>query len=301
MSTSLRLFAAAMRRILKPGMSRLNNVRWARWGLTVVSLAFWLPFGVRASWQPGSPALWWLVPKACGSRQVVLYFHGGGYVAGSPWTHRGLMGRIALASGAKVVAPRYRLAPENRSPAAFDDACRAFEQIVASGIAPGLIILAGDSAGGGIAAALANSLASRGVKIAGLVLLSPWTDLTGSSDSLVTKAKVEALLPGPRLKDLIAEVRGTLPCDDPRLSPLFGTAPTGQPTLILVGEDEILLDDSRRLAAHLRSKGALVDLHVQPAAPHVYPYLAPFVPEARAAIRQIAAFLHAVSADKAPV
>jgi len=84
-----------------------------------------------------------------------------------------------------------------------------------------------------------------------------------------------------------------------RLSPLFGTAATAQRTLILVGEDAILPADSRRIAAHFQAKGARVDLHVQPAAPHVYPYLAPFLPEARAAIRQIAGFLRAVSANAA--
>ncbi len=291
MSRALRLVSWGMRWLVKPLLARSGRVGAARFGMGLASLAFALPLGIRVQRRHDG---WRLRPKAPGA-MVVLYCHGGAYIAGSPWTHRGLLGRIAKATGAEVVAPDYPLAPEHPAPAAFNAARLAFAALQAEGVAAGRILLAGDSAGGGLAAALADDLAARGVAIAGLILLSPWADLTLSGASITSHAQADPLLPASRVRAVIDQVRGDLAAADPRLSPLFGTAPTAQPTLILVGENEILLDDSRRLAVHLRAKGARVDLHIEPDAPHVYPYLAPYVPEARRAIRQIAAFVQSVS------
>jgi acetyl esterase/lipase len=291
MSRALRLVASGMRWLIKPLLARNERVGAARFGMWCASLAFVQPFGVRVERNHDG---WRLRPQEPGA-MTVLYFHGGAYIAGSPWTHRGLLGRIAKAAGAEVVAPAYPLAPEHPAPAAFNTARRAFAALQAEGVAPGRIILAGDSAGGGLAAALADDLAARGIAIAGLILLSPWADLTLSGASITTHAQADPLLHPSRVRAAVDQVRGDLAAHDPRLSPLFGTAPSAQPTLILVGENEILLDDSRRLAVHLRDKGARVDLHIEAHAPHVYPYLAPYVPEARRAIRQIAAFVQSVS------
>jgi monoterpene epsilon-lactone hydrolase len=291
-SVGLRLFTFAMRWGVRPLLSRTGRVGAARWGLRLAALAFPLPFGLVVSRQRGE---WRLRPRSAGAGPVVLYFHGGAYIAGSPWTHRGLLGRIARAAGCEVVAPDYPLAPEHPAPAAFKAAQAAFDHLRAEGHPAAQIILAGDSAGGGLAAALANDLANQGCVVGGLILLSPWADLTLSGASIGTKAKIDPLLPAHRLQEVVKHVCGELSPEDPRLSALFGHASSAPRTLILVGADEILLDDSRRLAVHLRAKGALVDLHIRLQAPHVYPYLAPYVPEARAAIRHMARFIRQVS------
>lgn len=291
MSRALRIVSWGMRWLVKPLLQRSDSVVAARFGMRLASLGFALPSGVQVERARDG---WRLRPQKPGA-MVVLYFHGGAYIAGSPWTHRGLLGRIAKAAAVEVVAPDYPLAPEHPAPVAFNAAQAAFAALRAKGIDSERIILAGDSAGGGLAAALADALAGQGIAIGGLILLSPWADLTLSGETITSHAQADPLLPASRVRAVIDQVRGNLAADDPRLSPLFGAAQTAQPTLILVGQNEILLDDSRRLAAHLRSKGARVDLHVEPDAPHVYPYLAPYVPEARRAIRQIAHFVQSLS------
>lgn len=291
MSTSLRVVSWGMRWLVKPMLLRTGHVGAARWGMRLATLGFPLPSGVAVTRSSDG---WRLRPQAPGA-MVVLYFHGGAYIAGSPWSHRGLLGRMAKAAGVVVVAPDYPLAPEHPAPAAFEAGRKAFARLQAEGVAAGAIILAGDSAGGGLAAALADDLAGRGIAIGGLILLSPWLDMTLSGASIQDNALADPLLPVARVRQAVAQIRGNLALDDPRLSPLFGTAPTARPTLVLVGEDEILLDDSRRFAAALQARGARVDLHVEPHAPHVYPFLAPYVPEARRAIRQIARFIRSIS------
>jgi epsilon-lactone hydrolase len=297
MSLGLRLVCGGMRWLLKPLLARAGHVGAARFGLRVAALAFPLPFGVAVERHSSGWRLW---PKAGSNDQVLLYFHGGAYIAGSPWTHRGLMGRLVRATGARIEAPDYPLAPEHPAPAAFDAAVRAFDTLLAEGVSARHIVLAGDSAGGGLAAALADALAARGTRIGGLVLLSPWTDLTMSGASIVNLAKADPLLPAARMGEVIDQLRGALSPDDPRLSPLFGQAAVAQPTLIVVGADEILLDDSRRLAAHLRAKGAQVELHIEAAAPHVYAYLAPYLPESRRAIRKMARFCNGLAVNPLP-
>jgi epsilon-lactone hydrolase len=292
MSRALRLLVWGMRHVVKPSLTRTDEVTGARRGLELSAIGFYAPRGMR--WRK-SAEMWRVAPKSGGSRQVMLYFHGGGYIAGSPWTHRGLLGRLARATGAEVVAPRYPLAPEHPAPAAFDHGMAVFAKLMSEGVSAHEVILAGDSAGGGLAAALADALTRQGVGFAGLVLLSPWTDLTLSGPSIAENAAREPLLPLARVREVAAEVCGALAPEDVRLSPLFGSGKNPPPTLIFVGSTEILLDDSRRLAASLRSRGGKVDLVVEPGAPHVYPYLAPYVPEARQAIARIGAFTRALS------
>lgn len=292
MSRALRLVSFGMRWLIKPLLARAGRVGAARCGLVLATIGFPKPFGITVARQLAHPPLWRFRAKAVRRDKVILFFHGGAYIVGSPWTHRGLLGRLARATKAEVVAPDYRLAPECPAPAAYDDALRAFEILLAEGLAPDQIVVAGDSAGGGLAAALVNGLAERGIAIGGMILLSPWTDLTMSGASIVTRAKQDPIFPVAPMRGLIDMVKGPLAADDLRISPLFGAFPVACPTLILTGEAEILLDDSQRLAALLRSKGGRVDLHIEAAAPHVYPFLAPYVPEARAAFRQMASFFN---------
>ena len=222
--------------------------------------------------------------------RVILYFHGGGYVAGSPWTHRELLGRLARATGLRVLAPRYRLAPEHPLPAALEDAVAAWDALQGA-YAPDQIILAGDSAGGGLALSLLAVLCGRATPPRGLIAFSPWTDLTGSGASVAKNAAADPIFPSHRLGDLAGFRLGDVGAVDPRISPLFAAFPQAPPALLLVGSTEILRDDTLHMAQRLRDFGGAVTVQVTPNAPHVWPMFG-LLPEAAAALRDVAAFLH---------
>lgn len=291
MSLALGLVRGVLRHAGKPLFARLKSPGVARAGLVLTSLAFPRPRGVAARREVlgGRPCL--RLTPADPRGGVLFWLHGGAHVMGSPFTHRGMVGRIARAAGMTALLPGLRLAPEHPAPAAFDDACAAFDGLVASGIPPERIVLGGDSAGGGLAAALLSRIEAGGGRVAGLVLLSPWTDLTLSGASLVTNAARDPMLPAQAIPAVVARVLGGLPPGDPRISPLFAPFAGRCPVLITVGTTEVLLDDSLRLADRLRAAGAEVTLARLPGAPHVLAYMAPWVPEARAEIVRIGAFL----------
>ncbi|KEO52944.1 alpha/beta hydrolase fold domain-containing protein [Thioclava pacifica] len=225
-------------------------------------------------------------PTAQGA--VILYFHGGGYVAGSPWMYRGLAARLAQLSGLEVVAPDYRLAPEAPFPAALEDAEAGFDALIAAGYEPGCIVLAGDSAGGGLALSLLGRLCGQGRAPAGVIAFSPWTDLTCSGASLRTNAKRDALLPVERIGDTVDLVLQGHPASDPEASPLFATFPNAPPVLIQHSMTEILADDALRMADRLRAFDAEVTVQSWPDAPHVWQFFDGRVPEARAALEDAA-------------
>ena len=225
--------------------------------------------------------------------RVILYFHGGGYIAGSPDTHVGLMGRLSKLTGLRIISPAYRLAPEHPAPAAFEDAVTAHEALLDQGYDPDHIVLGGDSAGGGLALALLGRLCAQGRRPAGLFAFSPWTDLGLTGDSLRRNANVDPIFPAGRISDLVGYVAGNLDPRDPRLSPLYADYSKPPPVLMLVGTTEILLDDSRRMAARLTEAGGTVSLSEYPGAPHVWPLLDGYIPQARAALREVAGFITA--------
>lgn len=225
----------------------------------------------------------------CAAGRVILYLHGGGYVTGSPWMYRGLTGRLAKLSGLEVIVPDYRLAPEAPVGAALEDATAAFDALVETGYDPSAIVLAGDSAGGGLALALLSALCQRGTPPAGVIALSPWTDLTCSGESLRLNASKDAMLPVERLGDTCEMVlRGHDPTD-PRFSPLFAEFPDPPPVLIQHSMAEILCDDSLRMAERLRDFGTDVTVQSWPDTPHVWHFFDGRIPEAREALEDAAA------------
>jgi acetyl esterase/lipase len=224
--------------------------------------------------------------------RAILYLHGGGYVAGSAWTHRELLGRLARLTGLRVVAPDYRLAPEHPLPAALEDAVAAWDALLATGLDARRIALAGDSAGGGLALALLAVLCARGTPPGAVVAFSPWTDLTGGGASVRANAAVDPIFPGERMAELIGFTLGDVPAADPRLSPLFADFSGAPPVLIQVGSTEILRDDSTRMAEHLRRFGSEVMLEIWPDCTHVWQMFG-LLPEAGAALATAARFLAA--------
>lgn len=250
---------------------------------------FRVPPGLCMIPDSGAPVPMWRMtcgPAAPG--QIVLYLHGGAYFAGSPATHCGLMGRLARLAEVEVAAPAYRLLQVQPFPAAFDDALAAWEHLRRARGA-GEIVIAGDSAGGGLALALLAHLLARAERPAGVVVFSPWTDLGLSGASLATGHEV--LLPVERMAEVAAQYLAGADARDPRASPLFAAYPAAPPVLIQVGSNEALLDDSRRMAARLQAEGADVRLTIWEDCPHVWQIFDGWLPEARLALREAADFI----------
>jgi acetyl esterase/lipase len=236
----------------------------------------------------------WLEPDDAVPGRAILYLHGGAYVICSPATHRGLVGNIAQTSQARALLIDYRLAPENPFPAALEDALAAYRWLLEKGYSTENIAIGGDSAGGGLSLATALSLRDNHLKLpAALFLLSPWTDLTFSGESIRTRADRDPLL---RLNDddwLVKVYANGRRLDHPYISPLFGDMHDLPPTFIQVGTEEILFDDSTRLEQKARAAGVNATLETWPGMWHVFQGFAPYVPESQQAIEKIGEFLRA--------
>jgi acetyl esterase/lipase len=239
----------------------------------------------------GVSAEWIAAPGAMADR-VILYLHGGGYVLGSINTHRAMISRIARASTARALAIDYRLAPEHPFPAAVEDATAAYRWLLANGYKPGRIVIAGDSAGGGLT--LAALLAIRDAKLpmpAGAVPISPWTDLEGTGQSVRTRAAKDVMVTQDNLASSAKQYYGAHDPKDPLVSPLYGDFRGLPPMLIHVGDAEILLDDATRVAARAKVAGVQVELEVWDEMPHVWHVFAKILPEGQQAIDKIGKFV----------
>jgi len=236
----------------------------------------------------------WVRPADARADAAVLYLHGGGYVLGSPRTHRGLVARVAAACGAPALALDYRLAPEHPFPAAVDDAVAAYRDLLASGIAPGRLAIAGDSAGGGLAVATLIALRDAGAALpAAGVGLSPWVDLALAGDSMTTRAEADPMVGRALLAKMAdAYLQGADP-RTPLATPLAADLGGLPPLLLQVGGREVLRDDATRLAARARAAGVDVTLEHWEEMIHVWHAFAPLVPEADEAIARIGAFVRA--------
>ncbi|MGH7916801.1 MAG: alpha/beta hydrolase, partial [Candidatus Binataceae bacterium] len=210
----------------------------------------------------GVPAEWIVPPNAANDR-VVLYLHGGGYVMGSINTHRAMIARIARAANARGLALTYRLAPEHPFPGALDDSVAGYKWLLAQGYKPGKIVIAGDSAGGGLALAALLAIRDGGTpQPAAGILISPWNDLDGSGDSVKTRAERDPSVDQPGLSRMAKMYAGGADPKNPLLSPLHADFHGLPPLLMQVGDAEVLLDDSTRVAERAKAAGVKVDLEV---------------------------------------
>ena len=294
-SRRLRAFGAVVRPLARFVMSRAQDPLPMRHGFErMVRYAFRPVPGVTVTSVPASgtaPAGLWIAPPHARPGRVLLYLHGGGYISGSPATHRHLVARLCLMSECAAFVPAYRLAPEFAPADWLDDVEAAHAALIARGFAPHDIVLGGDSAGGGLALVLLARLCQRGLPPAGAFAWSPFCDMTFSGSSVVENGRRDHFFPGDRvhvLTDLL--LRGADPAD-PRLSPLFASFPGCPPVLIQAADCEILRDDAVRMAAHLAAAGADARLDLWPDAPHVWQFFDGWFPEARAAIGATAAFM----------
>ncbi len=294
MSWQLKVLRVVLRAAVKPSLRRQRDSYTAR---RAFETGAWINARGRRFWTAfhdaplgAVPALWTEQPGAGGA--LVLYFHGGGYVTGSPRTHAPLARQLARRAGVPLCLPDYRLAPDHPFPAAFDDAVAAWEGLLARGHAPGRIVLAGDSAGGGIALALLGRLcATNAPRPAGVVAFSPFVDLTYSGASITENAAHDILLPVERLETLRARILQGADPTDPRISPLFADFPGAPPVLIQAARTEILRDDATRMAERLRGFGAEVRCDIWGNLPHAWQFFPGWLPEARAAIAQAGGFI----------
>ncbi len=239
----------------------------------------------------GVPAVRIATPASRPDRHI-LFLHGGGYVAGSPELYRHITWRIATAARAELVALDYRLAPEHPFPAALDDAVLAWRALLAEGADPRRLAVIGDSAGGGLALALGLRLRDEKAPLpAAIVALSPWTDLALSGASLRRNAETDPMQSAAIATSFAATYLNGADPRDPYASPLYGDAAGLPPTLIQVGSDEVLRDDSVRMAERLRAAGCAAELEIWPRMPHVWHVFAAVMPEARRAIARIGAFI----------
>ena len=293
MSVRLWLYTAISRRIVKP-LFRLSDdpirdaAKLDRLGTLVGQ---YVPFTCRLDRRLGGRAAKWVTERGSDSSRLILFFHGGGYFAGSADTHGPMMARLSSYAGVPIVIPNYRLSTEAPFPAAFDDAMAVWDDLMARGYDPSKIVIGGDSAGGGLALALLAALCARGERPAGIFTMSPWTDLTLSGESVAQNAVADAIIPADRMGDAARMYRAETPADDPRVSPLFAHFDAPPPVFFQVGSPEVLADDTYRMAELLRSAGGEVEVQTWHEAPHVWHLGEYWVPEARAALRDIANFV----------
>jgi epsilon-lactone hydrolase len=240
---------------------------------------------------PAAPAEW-LRPPSAEPGRVVLYLHGGGYVIGSPRSHRHLAAAIATAAGASALLLDYRLAPEHPYPAAVEDATAAYRWLLDQAIAPERIVIAGDSAGGGLTVATLLALREARVPLpAGGVCISPWVDLTCGSASYATKADADPIVRRAGVEQMAQAYLGATPPRTPLASPLFADLRGLPPLLIHVGSDEVLLDDAVQLAERARAAGVDASIEVYERMIHVWHWFLPMLDEAQTAVDAIGRFV----------
>jgi epsilon-lactone hydrolase len=237
---------------------------------------------------------WSIVPGSDEVR-VLIYFHGGGYCSGSIRSHRRMVSEAGRAAGIRTLAVGYRLAPEHPFPAAFDDALTAWRFVRRQGIAAAHVAVGGDSAGGGLTAALINRLREAGEEQPACAwLVSPWTDLTMSGATLSSKDAVDPLIHKPYLEELAgAYLPAAIDRKDPRVSPLYADLRGFPPTLIQIGSDETLLDDSVRFAAAAGTADVAVTLEIWPHMIHAWHLWNAHLEDGRRALASAGAFMRA--------
>ena len=241
---------------------------------------------------------WQRLENATGDK-LILYLHGGGYVFGSPKTHRPLSAALGRRTRRNVFSLDYRLAPENPAPAAVDDALACYRALLEKGYDPASISLVGDSAGGGLALAVTLAIKERAMPMPGcLVLFSPWTDLTVSGESIQANEETDAMFHAAHIIGGAARVLGGGDPAAPFVSPLFADHRGFPPTLIFVSDSEVLLDDSVRLHERMRAAGVEATLVVENELTHAWPLFIGWTPEAKVAVQRAATYIEKQSNEE---
>jgi monoterpene epsilon-lactone hydrolase len=237
---------------------------------------------------------WWCRPKEAATGAAILYLHGGGYVVGAAEAYQHFVGQIARRANVAVFVPDYRLAPEFPFPAAVEDAQAAYAGLIAHGI--GNIALAGDSAGGGLALILlslatAKARVGSGTIPKGAAVISAWTDLGLTGESMTTRAEADPLSTPASLAALSRLYLEDRDVRDPLASPLYGDLGRLPPVRMHVGEDDVLLDDSVRYGTRFEEHGGTIQVHTWQGMIHVFPSNIALLKAAEEALNDIGDFL----------
>jgi monoterpene epsilon-lactone hydrolase len=277
-----------------------HSVKKARKQINRLTLISTLPLGV--SYERincNGISCEWIIPKNVNNKGVVLYFHGGAYVSGSIDTHRGLVARIAKASKTACLSVDYRLAPEHPFPAGLEDAITIYNWLILQGYNHKKIIIAGDSAGGGLAiAALLKLRDDNALMPLAAVCMSPWLDLECTGDSGWKLVKKD-----PMLKVEFGKVYANYYAPDqdlkhPYISPYYANL-QGLPSIyIQVSDSELILDDSTRFAEKAKAVGVDVSIEIWKQMVHVWQVFSPILPEATKAIQKIGNYIEAKLAEE---
>jgi len=234
----------------------------------------------------------WIIPSNIPTKRTILYLHGGSYNAGSINTHRVLVANLASASYSRALIVDYRLAPEFPYPAAIIDAKLAYDWLLENGISPNELVIAGDSAGGGLCLSLLLAIKENKQKMpAAAICLSPWTDLAGNGKSINKNKRKDIILNAENLRKAANIYKGETKSEDPFVSPIYGDLEGFPPLLIQVGSDEILLSDSVDLASKAKAAGVDITLEIWKDMQHVWQFAGDMVPESKKAIAAIGNFI----------
>lgn len=276
-SLAAHLASAFLRWRVKPRLTAAPNLEAAATALT-----FRLPFAASRGGRThrfGDIDGEWRPAQTVDAAATLLYLHGGAYFAGSPQLYRPVL-RAFSKKGFDVFAPAYRLAPRDPFPAAIEDARKAYAALQARSARP--IVVAGDSAGGGLALALMVALRDAGEALPkAAVLFSPWTDLAATGASVRENEARDALFTRRMLKIAARAYLGETNARHPLASPLYADLSGLPPLLAHVGVDEVLRDDATRLVARAQAAGVAAEIKLWPGVPHGWQLAAPFMPEAR--------------------
>lgn len=301
MSARLSILNALLRSVGRPLLKRTKTPERARRDFDAAArLVFRGPRRDARRRQVGGVPCLDVRPDGAGLDRVLLYLHGGGYITGSARTHLPMVAHLARRAGLRAILPDYRLAPEHRFPAAFDDARSVWDGLRAEGVSADSVLLGGDSAGGGLALALLAHLLEDGQRPAGLFAFSPWTDLTLTGGSLKENAELDVILPVERIEELRAFLTEPDTLADPRFSPLLAKFDGAPPVYLQASHSEILRDDTLRLDAKLRDAGADVKMDLWPDTPHVWQLFRGWLPEADDALERTAAFAETCFRSSSP-
>jgi acetyl esterase/lipase len=294
-------------RLLRSTLSALfGNIRrngytigGLRKSLDTHSLTFFLPWGVETETvKIGQISAEWVLPRNADHNKVLLYLHGGGYTVGSAQTHRALVGAIAKAAGVCGLTPEYRLAPEHPFPAALYDALATYEWLLQTGHLPEDIVVAGDSAGGGLTLALMQELRERQLPMpAGIALLAPWVDLHVELPSVARLIDVNPTLYIREMKAWARHYAGDFPLDHPQISPMFADLAGLPPTLMQVSDQDALIDENLVLAQNAKKAGVALELQEWKGLIHVWQVFWRELPQAQEAVDKLGAFVKRVSAE----
>jgi acetyl esterase/lipase len=233
----------------------------------------------------------WLIPAGANPVKLILYVHGGGYVSGSCSDHRGFVSKFAQFTGVTNLIFEYRLAPENLFPAALNDSVKIYKWLLASGFQPENILMAGESAGGGLCLATLLALKEKNIPLpVAAVAISPWTDLTCSGESYKTKNRFS---PAPLNSwDVFSNhYCGSTAANHPLISPLFGDLKGLPPLFINSAVNDELFDDGEKFSIKAKNEGVDVTFRAGIGMVHCYPLLAPMFPEATEAMNEIVEFV----------